>query len=210
MGKKNRVIGRPGSRTLQRLNIWSIKNLPLSLKLMPGDPSLIKTEVWFQMKHCNHCYSFHSTHYQGTGGLWKPAKCLPEEFHSHKNLFLPITDRNPVKGKAAWQGWGLLALHSMFCLGWWKKHIKVHIYRNSPCILELVINTNIKHYIMKASEKIHFLLKARGEKKPQNITMQSKLILSPRRRGGKTELFPPRNPMYHRRCFILTAERKAL
>lgn len=168
---------------------------------MPGDPSLIKTEVWFQMKHCNHCYSFHSTHYQGTGSLWKPAKCLTEEFYSYKDLFLPITDRNSMKGKTAQEG------HTSH--RWGKRCIKVHIHRNSPWILELVINTNFKHYIMKASEKIHFLLKARGIK-AQNITMQSKLSLSPRRRGEKIEPFPPRNPMYYRRRFIVTAEHKAL
>lgn len=92
MGKKNYSNRLAWIQNMAETKYLEHLESPLSLKLTLEDPSLIKTEVWFQMKHYNHCYSFHSTHYQSIGGLWKPAKCLTE-------VFLPITDRNPWKGR---------------------------------------------------------------------------------------------------------------
>ena len=158
---------------------------------MSVDPSLIKTEVRFQLKYCNHCYSFCSTHYQGTDGLWNPAKCLPEEFHSHKNLFLPITGRNPMKGKTAWEGQDLIASHSALCLGEEKLKVWFCLTATSNSIYTEPHPAfqNCSHFSLTQLLSITFwkyLRKCASCSKPgqnQSIIMQPKLIPCPRARG---------------------------
>lgn len=157
---------------------------------MSGDPSLIKWEVGFQLKYCNNCYSFHSTHYQGTGGLWKPGKHIPEELCSHEKLFLPITDRNPMKTKTAWEVQDPTASHSMLCLGeekpkvWFCRRGKPNSIQTEPhpafqnCShfsLTRIWNITVWKYLRKniSSSELG---------KTQNIIIQSKLILCPKER----------------------------